>query len=91
MEWNGLENWDTEIQTRRHEFYNGVLFISLASPPQECWDPPSLLRPVKQMQISPLTGQQIADFFSLKPGTKTFQEFIKEELEFNTKWRNRKR
>ena len=86
-----MEDWNMEIQTRRHEFYNGILFISLVSPPPECWDPPALLQYVKQITFSPLTGQQIADFFSLTPGTKTFQDFIKEEMGFDKKWRNRKR
>ena len=49
-----------------------------------------LLKPVKQIKFAPLTGEQIADFFSLTPETKTFQAFIKEEMEFDKKWRNHK-
>ena len=49
-----------------------------------------LLKSVKQIKFALLTGQQIADFFSLTPGTKTIQDFIKEEMEFDKTWRNRK-
>ena len=82
-----MEDWDMEIGTRRHEFYNGILFISLVSPlPEEDWDA-TPLKPIKRIKFTPLTGQQIADFFSLSPGTKTFKEFIQEEMQYFNKWR----
>ena len=34
----------------------------------------SLLKPAKQIMFAPLTGQQIADFFSLRLRRKTFQD-----------------
>ena len=33
--------------------------------------PSSLQKPAKQIKFAPLTGQQIADFFSLTQGTNT--------------------
>ena len=63
---------------------------AIPSPPPECWDPTSLLNPVKQINFAPLTGQQIPDFFSLTSRTKTFQDSIKDEMKLDKKWRNRK-
>ena len=80
-----MEDWDMEIGTRRHEFYNGILFISLVSPlPETDWDA-TPLRPIKWNKFTPLTQQQIADFFSLLPGTKTFKEFIQVEMQYFNK------
>ena len=77
------EDWDILIRSRRHELYNGILFSSLVSPPQEVWDEEP--RRVVNANLTQVTLQEIADFFSLKPGTKSFKQFIKNEIKSQTK------
>ena len=67
-----------EITAGSSDFSSNIKFVKNDEKAIPC--PPSLLKPVKQIKFAPLTGQQIADFFSLTPGTKTFQDFIKEEM-----------
>ena len=66
------------IGTRRHEFYNGMLIITgLVSPPPECWEyQPEFYKTQRRISLKTITKQQIADFFSLVPGTKTFEELM---------------
>ena len=68
-----------EIGIRRHEFYNGMVFItSLVSPL------PEVYKTIRKISLKPITKQEIADFFSRRPGTKTFKEFM--EIQRNSKW-----
>ena len=75
-----------QIGTRRHELYNGMLFITgLVSPLPECWErEPEVYKTVRKISLKSVTKQEIADFFSLRPGTKTFKEFM--EIQKNSKW-----
>ena len=75
-----------EIGTRRHEFYNGMVFITgLVSLLPECWEyEPEAYKTIRKISLKPITKQEIADFFSRRPGTKTFKEFM--EIQKNSKW-----
>ena len=77
------EDWDILISTRRHEIYNGILFSSLVSPPQEVWDEEP--RRVVNANLTQVTLQEIADFFSLKAGSISFKQFIKNEIQSQAK------
>ena len=74
-----------EIGTRRHEFYNGMVFITgLVSPLPECWEyEQEVYKTIRKISLKH-TKQEIADFFSRRPGTKTFKGFM--EIQKNSKW-----
>ena len=53
-----------EIGTRRHEFYNGMVFITgLVSPLPECWEyEPEVYKTIRKISLKHITKQEIAEF-----------------------------
>ena len=70
-----MEDWDMDIGTRRHEFYNGMVFITrLVSPLPECWEyEPEVYKTIRKISLNPITKYEIADFFSRRPSRSSWK------------------